>query len=313
MNYTTGFYPEGSLIDTPENRYYLQSRQNLTEAMLQNRILEARATICTTAHDLIVELGCMKGIIPRNEGAVGIADGSVRDIALISRVNKPVCFRVTSFTRDDNGSAVAVLSRRAVQEDCMRLYTGRLAPGDIIPAQVTHMEQFGCFADIGCGLISLLPIDLISVSRISHPADRFRVGQNIFAVVRSVENGRITLSHKELLGTWEQNAAGFSCGETVAGIVRSVESYGVFVELTPNLAGLAELREGISAGQHTSVYIKSMIPEKMKIKLIIVDCFDAHYKPAPPDYRLTDGHISRWRYSPECCRKVLETVFDEKA
>ena len=173
------------------------------------------------------------------------------------------------------------------------------------------MEQFGCFADIGCGLISLLPIDLISVSRISHPSDRFRVGQNIFAVVRSVENGRITLSHKELLGSWEENAAGFCCGETVAGIVRSVESYGVFVELTPNLAGLAELREGVAAGQHASVYIKSIIPEKMKLKLIIVDCFEARYQPSAPDYRQTSGHLSRWRYSPAGCKKLLETVFDK--
>ncbi len=311
MNTTTGFYPEGSLIDTPENRYYLRSRQNLGEALLQGRILEARAVICTAAHDLVVELGCMKGVIPRNEGAAGIKEGSVRDIALISRVNKPVCFRVTAFERDETGETVAVLSRRAVQEDCIRLYTGRLVPGDIIPAQVTHLEQFGCFVDIGCGVISLIPIDLISVSRISHPSDRFCVGQSVYAVVRSVENGRITLSHKELLGSWEENAAGFSCGETVAGIVRSVESYGVFVELAPNLAGLAELREGVFAGQHASVYIKSIIPERMKIKLIIVDCFDARYRPVPPCYRLTSGHISRWRYSPDCCKKVLETAFDE--
>ena len=57
---------------------------------------------------------------------------------------------------------------------------------------------------------------------------------NIRAVVKSIENGRITLSHKELLGTWEENVALFSAGETVAGIVRSVEPYGIFVELSPN-------------------------------------------------------------------------------
>ena len=43
----------------------------------------------------------------------------------------------------------------------------------------------------------------------------------------------------------------------MAGVVRSVESYGIFVELTPNLAGLAEPREGVRVGQHAGVYIKS--------------------------------------------------------
>lgn len=116
-----------------------------------------------------------------------------------------------------------------------------------------------------------MPIDSISVSRIEHPGERFRVGMEIKAVIKSIENGRISLSQKELLGTWEQNAEGFSAGETVSGIVRSVENYGAFIELTPNLAGLAESREGVKVGQQASVYIKSIIPEKMKIKLIIID------------------------------------------
>ena len=116
-------------------------------------------------------------------------------------------------------------------------------------------------------------IDCISVSRISHPSDRFTLGQTIQAVVTSVSDFRIGLSHKELLGTWMENAAKFAVGETVSGIVRSVESYGIFVELTPNLAGLAEPKEHILPKQRASVYIKAIIPEKMKIKLVLIDAF----------------------------------------
>ena len=60
-------------------------------------------------------------------------------------------------------------------------------------------------------------------------------------------------------------------GQTVAGVVRSVEDYGIFVELAPNLAGLAELKDGVVAGQTAAVYIKNIIPERMKIKLVIID------------------------------------------
>mgnify|MGYP002230072907 FL=1 len=45
------------------------------------------------------------------------------------------------------------------------------------------------------------------------------------------------LTLRELLGTWSENAACFAAGETVVGIVRSVEEYGVFIEIAPNLAG----------------------------------------------------------------------------
>lgn len=304
------FKPEGQLITTEENKRYLSSPFALRDAFYSEAFLEGRVTRCDSEHNLHVDLGCMRGIIPRNEGALGIEEGAVRDIALISRVNKPVVFVVTGFRSDANGDNVAILSRRRVQDECTKNYIASLSPGDVIPATVTHIEGFGVFCDIGSGISALMPIDSISVSRIPHPAARFTAGQSIFAVVKSVdENGRITLSHKELLGTWEENASLFNVGETVPGIVRSVEKYGIFVELSPNLAGLAEFSNGIEPGSHASVYIKSIIPSKMKIKLIIVDSFDADYPVEMPKYFIKDGHLDSWVYSPYESDKVIESVF----
>ena len=278
--------------------------------MAQEAILEGRAVLCDYQHDLVVDLGWCRGLIPRAEGAVGIADGSTRDIAIISRVGKPVSFLVRELRQLPQGGVLPVLSRRLAQERCRRDYLERLVPGDVIPGRVTHLEPFGCFVDIGCGIPSLIPIDQISVSRISHPRDRFRPGEDIRAVVRSLEpGGRVCLSHKELLGSWEENAALFHPGETVAGVVRTVEEYGVFVELTPNLAGLAEPCPGVTPGQQASVYIKNIIPGKMKIKLIIVDAFDGAPAPQPLRYFFQGGHMDRWRYSTPQAVKVVETVF----
>lgn len=110
---------------------------------------------------------------------------------------------------------------------------------------MTHLEPFGAFCDIGAGISALMPIDGISVSRIPHPCVRFSVNQDIKAVVKSIdENGRITLSQKELLGTWEENASKFAPGETVPGVIRSVEDYGIFVELAPILQGLPNAPQG---------------------------------------------------------------------
>ncbi len=306
------YLPEGCLWNTPENISAMKSAAALQESWREGRILEGRAALCDSSHNLIVDLGCMKGIIPKQEGAIGIQDGSTKDIALISRVNKAVCFRILRFLKEADGSQVAILSRRQVQEECMEQYIKRLRPGDIISARVTHLEPFGAFVDIGCGIPSLIPIDAISVSRISHPRDRFTPGQQIRAVVRQIEpDGRVSLTHKELLGSWEENAALFSAGETVAGIIRSSESYGIFIELTPNLAGLAEPRNDVFPGQHASVFIKSLIPEKMKVKLILVDAFDATYPTQPFRYFITEDHLSYWRYSPESCAKLVESRFDE--
>lgn len=304
-----GYYPEGKLYANSENKRCMSSLAALAEAQLKETVLEAPVIMCDTEHNLIVELGCMRGIIPRNEGALGIAEGSTRDIALISRVGRTVCFVVTAFKTDGNGKTVAILSRRRAQELCREYILTALCCGDIIDAKITHLESFGAFCDIGCGNIALLPIDAISVSRISHPRDRFSVGDNIKAVIRSIaEDGKITLSHKELLGTWEENACEFSAGQTVTGVVRSVESYGVFVEITPNLAGLAEPKEGVRVGQQASVYIKSILRDKMKIKLIIIDSFDSNYSPEIK-YFIPENRIEEWDYSPKNCFKQITTKF----
>ena len=191
----------------------------------------------------------------------------------------------------------------------MAEYIAGLTCGDVIPVRITHLEPFGAFADIGCGIVSLLPIDAISVSRIDHPKERFTVGMDIRAVVRMKDENRITLSHRELLGTWTENAERFRVGETVAGIVRSVESYGIFVELTPNLAGLAELKENVHAGQQASVFIKNIIPSRMKIKLIIIDTFEYQYRPSAPKYFYEGNHMDQFLYSPPCCDKSIITEF----
>lgn len=308
------YLPEGSRIGTPRNRDYTSSVYGLERARMDGAILEAMVVKCDSSNfSLSVDLGVIRGVIPREEVAYSMEGEAIKDIAIITRVGKPVCFKVLQLLREEDG-ITAILSRRAAQMDCMQNALLSLIPGDVLPARVTHLEPFGAFVDIGCGIVSLLSVDTISVSRISHPRDRFYVRQEILAVVKSIDydTGRIYVSHRELLGTWEENAARFAPGQTVAGIVRSVEPYGVFVELAPNLAGLAERKEGVRAGERCAVYIKSIIPEKMKIKLVLIDSYAADTVPPPLRYdcrAAKETHLDRWCYSPAVCDKVVESVF----
>ena len=80
------------------------------------------------------------------------------------------------------------------------------------------------------------------------------------------------------------------------------------VDLIP-LAGLAEVCEGVSPGDRVNVYIKSIIPDKMKIKLVILSKIpDSDFK-SEINYRINSGHISKWKYSPDNAKKQIETVF----
>lgn len=308
---TKRFPPEGRLLHTPENQAACASADGLKQAMETEAILEGTALLCTPEHDLVVSLGPYRGTIPREEAALGIAEGVTRDIAILSRVGKPVCFTVTGLSEKD-GQPHPILSRRAAQQQALTAMLEHWKPGQIIQASVTHLEPFGAFVDIGCGVPSLIGVENISVSRIPHPSVRFRVGQEILAAVLDLDPvlGRIYLTHKELLGTWAENVASFQPGMTVPGVVRGVKDYGVFVELTPNLSGLAERDPRLTEGARVSVYLKAILPERMKIKLLAIELLPPLEQPQPLHYYIQEGRLEHWKYAPPGCVKVgMETIF----
>ena len=108
---TNRFPPEGRLLHTPENQAACADAQGLRQAMESEAVLEGTALLCTPEHDLVVAVGPYRGLIPRTEAALGIAEGITRDIAILSRVGKPVCFTVTSMEESD-GEPRPLLSRR---------------------------------------------------------------------------------------------------------------------------------------------------------------------------------------------------------
>ena len=313
------YVPEGMRYKTKENKAALSCPEALERAAEQKQILEAPVLLCDNRLRLHVDLGCMVGIIRREDAIYCRPGEAVKDIAVITRVGKPVCFHVIGFG-EENGRRVAYLSRKTAQEECAERHLFCLRPGDVLPAKVTHLENYGAFVDVGCGIASLLSIDCISVSRITHPRERLACGMQISVVIKSIDplSKRIFVTMKELLGSWEENATRFEAGQTVMGRVRSIESYGIFVELAPNLAGLAELRGSIgtpirtAVGDLAAVYIKSILPERMKIKLVIIDSHAEPEFPEPPQYFLDPQktpHIDRWTYSPSESLRLIETVF----
>ena len=162
-----------------------------------------------------------------------------------------------------------------MKNNCYKVWNGdKLEVGQIVNGRVTQIQKYGAFVKLEQGDTGLIYIEDLSVARIKTPAERLEIGQNIRSVVKSIDRDqkRITLSYKEMFGTWEENAEKFQEGVTVKGIVRETEkgNNGIFIELTPNLVGLAEYKEGMEYGEQVDVYIKRIIPDKHKVKLIIV-------------------------------------------
>ena len=68
------YLPEGGLFKREENRRFTESVKALEECIEHNRTVEAVCVVCDSQHNLIVDFGFTKGMIPRVEGAIGIVD-----------------------------------------------------------------------------------------------------------------------------------------------------------------------------------------------------------------------------------------------
>ncbi len=149
-----------------------------------------------------------------------------------------------------------------------------LEVGKRVAGTVKSFQPYGAFIELENGLVGLAHIEDLSVARIRTPAERLKLGQKIDIVVKSInkEEGRVILSYKEIFGSWEENAKKFEQGTKVKGIIKETEKNknGIFVELTPNLVGMAEYQEGLEYGKEVDVYIKKIDTDKKKVKLVIL-------------------------------------------
>ena len=157
----------------PENRGYLPeglsapplyTLEMLRRAVSNGAVLEGTVQRCDGDLNLYLQLGSTFAKIPREEVTAPWISGADREIAVLSRVGKQVCFTVESLSADAKGAPTALLSRRKVQEQAIEEMRRSLKPGAVVVGKVVRMEPFGAFVDIGRGIVALLPASAIPTS-----------------------------------------------------------------------------------------------------------------------------------------------------
>ncbi|MBO5349392.1 MAG: S1 RNA-binding domain-containing protein [Clostridia bacterium] len=245
----------------------------LDKAIKTQEILEAKVIKCDENYNLHLQFDDKKtGIINREEIELinNKNNPTFKENVSTSKINKYVQFKVKGIDESNN----YILSRKDVEKEAISWIKDEVTEGTILKGIVKSIQPYGAFVEIGGGVVGLVHIEDMSIARIKSPKERVRIGQKINIMVKSIDKAqeKIILTYKELLGSWEDNIQGIEQGTTLIGKAREVEKSknGIFIELKPNLVGLAEYKDGIEYGQNVNVYVKKIIPEKKKIKLIIV-------------------------------------------
>jgi small subunit ribosomal protein S1 len=139
------------------------------------------------------------------------------------------------------------LGMKQIQDNPWRTLNERYQVGSRVQGRVRNLTDFGAFIEIEDGVDGLVHVSDISWSRrIKHPSEILKKGQEIEAVIMSldVENRRLSLSIKDLEpNAWERFLNEHKPGDIVHGKIARFASFGAFVELGDELEGLCHISE----------------------------------------------------------------------
>jgi small subunit ribosomal protein S1 len=138
--------------------------------------------------------------------------------------------------------------RQAVQErrDVMKeKLIEELKEGEVRKGRVSSICDFGAFVDIG-GADGLVHLSELSWSRVRHPSEVLRIGQEIDVYVLGInsQEKKIALSIKRTQAEpWSRVAAAYEVGQLVRGTVTQLANFGAFARIEDGIEGLIHVSE----------------------------------------------------------------------
>lgn len=209
--------------------------------VIKTKILEANKG------GLMVKINNVVGFLPVSQLAPAhyprVEDGDKNKILSVLRGFVGQDFDVRIITAEQDGEKL-IVSERAVIEGELLKKIGKLSIGDVVDGEITGVVDFGAFMKFGDGLEGLVHISELAWQRIENPKDIVKVGQKAKAQIIAIDNDRISLSLKRLQkDPWEDAVKKYKIGQMVKGRVLKLAPFGAFVELDPEIHGLAHLGE----------------------------------------------------------------------
>lgn len=214
---------------------------------------------------LLVDVG-LRGFVPASQLQLGYVDD------LNQFLGQTLRLRIIEF---DPAKRKVVLSQKIILEEEQvnkrRQLVATLAVGDIVTGIVRRLTDFGAFVDIG-GIDGLLHVSEMSYTRIKHPSEMLKVGDELDVQILKFEqqSGKLSLGLKQLKASpWVQVAEKYPVGSLVQGIVVRIVSFGAFVGLADGVDGLVHISQ---LADHRINKVEEVLKVGDVVRAKIIEC-----------------------------------------
>ncbi len=248
-----------------------QLLETLTEGMEIKGIVKN-----LTDYGAFVDLGGVDGLLHITD----MAWKRIKHPSEIVNVGDEINVKVLKFDRERNRVSLGL---KQLGEDPWINIKGRYPEETRVPAKVTNLTDYGCFAELEEGVEGLVHVSEMDwTNKNIHPSKVVDVGDEIEVMILDIdeERRRISLGIKQCIpNPWEEFSQSYNKGDRITGKIKSITDFGIFIGLDGGIDGLVHLSDiswnetGEEAvrkykkGDEVETVILSVDPERERISL----------------------------------------------
>ena len=214
---------------------------------------------------LVVDLG-IRGFVPASQVQLGYVEN------LNQFLGQTLRLRMIDF---DLSKRKVVLSQKVILAEEQAIKRQKLLEtlkeGDVVTGVVRRMADFGVFVDIG-GIDGLLHVSDMAYTRVKHPSEILKIGDEVTVKVLKLEQetGKLSLGLKQLKESpWAQAAENYPVGSLVQGTVVRIVTFGAFVQLADGVDGLVHISQ---LADHRVNKVEDVVKVGERITAKVIEC-----------------------------------------
>jgi small subunit ribosomal protein S1 len=279
---------EGHAVVSIDRARQEKSWRKLQEIYEANEVIEAEVTNYNKG-GLLVNLDGVRGFVPASQVTeIRGGDDAAKQAEMARLIGSSLPLKVIEINRHRN--RLILSERQAVQErrdEMKEKLIGELKEGEVRKGRVSSICDFGAFVDIG-GADGLVHLSELSWSRVRHPSEILKVGQEVDVYVLGInaQEKKIALSIKRTQAEpWSRVAAKYEVGQLVRGTVTQLANFGAFARIEDGIEGLIHVSEiaddrvthpkqAVKEGQELLLRIIRIDPQRRRMGLSLRRALD---------------------------------------
>jgi small subunit ribosomal protein S1 len=254
---------------------YSAERNALLDNLQEGAVVKG-AVKNLTDYGAFVDLGGIDGLLHITD----MAWKRVKHPSEVVKVGDEIEVRILKFDRERSRVSLGL---KQLGADPWQAIARRYPPNTRLFGKVTNIADYGCFVEIEEGVEGLVHVSEMDwTNKNVNPAKVVHVGQEVEVMVLDIdeERRRISLGLKQCkTNPWKEFAENYNRGDKVAGQIKSITDFGIFIGLPGGIDGLVHLSDiswdvpgeeavrNFQKGQQLEAMVLTIDPERERISL----------------------------------------------